>query len=175
MIANKRKIALLSLFVLAAVVTISLTVNIAFAAKTGHSDTTPRGSAQFFDDCLYFSSATVSATKSGYAAPSAQITISDQGDAATVTSSGFSEIGDEITIEFVIKNDSEHDAALDVVLDNSDMLYFNASVSWTGKSQVVLANGEENRVMLSIRLIKQPTCEITEHFAVTLHATAVQN
>ena len=175
---NKRKIAIIALFATTVAIIIGLAINIAPATKAGVFDGLSNNSIDTIDNALHFSSATVVVSKTNNQAtstsPNAQIAITNQGDTVSISASNFAETGDEVTIELVVKNSSEYNAIVNVSLNKDKMQYFDISINWDDESQVVLANGGENKTLLKIKLVKQPIGEITEKFSITLQSITEQ-
>ena len=102
----------------------------------------------------------------------------DNNDKATFTATGFSQVGDKVTVTYTIKNDSEHYAA-DVtprLLQNSNETFFAISSDWNTTTQRIAAGGEKT-ITITVELIKLPTAAeglTTASFNIELTAVTVE-
>lgn len=149
---KKRRSLVISILLVAA-----LTLGIGYAALSdvldiqGTAEISANSAQEAFNQDVYFSDVT----------PGRGATASinaDNNDKASFTATGFSKVGDQVTVTYTIKNDSEHYAA-DVtprLLQNSNPDYFGISSDWNSATQRIGA-GETKTITVTVTLIKLPT------------------
>lgn len=149
---KKRRTLIIPLLLVAA-----LTLGIGYAALSdvldiqGTAEISAGIAEEAFNQDVYFSAV----------APGTGITASinpDNNDKATFTATGFSQVGDKVTVTYTIKNDSEHYAAnvTPKLLQNSNETYFKLTSDWASTMQTIAAGGEKT-ITITVELIKLPT------------------
>ena len=149
---KKRRTLIIPLLLVAA-----LTLGIGYAALSdvldiqGTAEISAGIAEEAFNQDVYFSAV----------APGTGITASinpDNNDKATFTATGFSQVGDTVSVTYTIKNDSEHYAAnvTPELIQNSNAAYFNITSDWASTMQTIAAGGEKT-ITITVELIKLPT------------------
>lgn len=102
----------------------------------------------------------------------------DNNDKGTFTATGFSQVGDVVSITYTIKNDSEHYAAnvTPKLLQNSNETYFQVTSDWQSTMQTIPAGGEKT-ITVMVTLVKLPTADeglTTASFNIELTAVTAE-
>lgn len=169
---KKRRTLIISLLLVAA-----LSLGIGYAALSdvldiqGTAEISAGIAEEAFNQDVYFSAVN----------PGSGITASinpDNNDKATFTATGFSQVGDKVSVTYTIKNDSEHYAAAVTpkLLQNSNEDYFGISSDWSSATQTIAA-GAEKTITITVELIKLPTVSdglTTASFNIELTAVTVE-
>jgi hypothetical protein len=149
---KKRRTLIISLLLVAA-----LCLGIGYAALSdvldiqGTAEISAGIAEEAFNQDVYFSAA-----NPGKGATASINT--DNNDKATFTATGFTQVGDIVSVTYTIKNESEHYAAnvTPKLLQNSNEAYFKITSDWASSMQTINANSEKT-ITIYVELIKLPT------------------
>lgn len=169
---KKRRTLIISLLLVAA-----LTLGIGYAALSdvldiqGTAEISAGIAEEAFNQDVYFSAVN----------PGKGITASinqDNNDKATFTATGFTQVGDVVSVTYTIKNDSEHYAAnvTPKLLQNSNEEFFKITSDWASTMQTINASSEKT-ITIYVELVKLPTVAeglTTASFNIELTAVTVE-
>jgi len=164
-------------FIIALLLVATLTLGIGYAALSdvldiqGTAEISAGIAEEAFNQDVYFSEVS---SGTGYTASINP----DNNDKATFTATGFSQVGDKVSVTFTIKNDSEHYAAnvTPRLLQNSNEEYFGISSDWNSTMQTIDAGGTKT-ITVTVELIKLPTADeglTTASFNIELSAVTAE-
>lgn len=169
---KKRRTFIISLLLVAA-----LALGIGYAALSdvldiqGTAEISAGIAEEAFNQDVYFSAVV----------PGKGITASinqDNNDKATFTATGFTQVGDIVSVTYTIKNDSEHYAAnvTPKLLQNSNEEYFKITSDWASTTKTIDANNEKT-ITIYVELVKLPTASeglTTASFNIELTAVTAE-
>ena len=149
---KKRRTLIISLLLVA-----TLALGIGYAALSdvldiqGTAEISANSAQEAFNQDVYFTKAEAGKGATASINP-------DNNDKGTFTATGFSQVGDEVSATYTIKNDSEHYAAnvTPKLLQNSNEEFFAISSDWASTMQTIPA-GAEKTITVTVRLVKLPT------------------
>ena len=118
---KNKKLAVVALMLIAV-----LTLSVGYAALTdvltikGDAEITAAGAQVGFDEKVYFSAATVKEGKTDGANYLDSVSFTDKSDSVSFIANSLNSSDDKVVFEFVVTNDSDHDATITLATKLSD-------------------------------------------------------